>query len=192
MLLKQAVLDRIASGEVRRAFRRWTRPTVRAGGTLRTAIGVLAIEAVDAVDPEDLTEADAAAAGFGSLAALAADLGRRDGRLYRIALARAGDDPRVALREQDRIGADDHKALIARLAALDGRNPSGAWTMHALGMIEARDGTTAAEIAGALGFEKLALKAKIRRLKELGLTESLAVGYRLSARGRAFLAACRP
>jgi hypothetical protein len=33
----------------------------------------------------------------------------------------------------------------------------------------------------------VAFKRDVRRLKELGLTESLEVGYRLSPRGRAFL-----
>lgn len=41
----------------------------------------------------------------------------------------------------------------------------------------------------ALLGEKLAFKADVRKLKELGLTESLDVGYRLSARGEAALAA---
>ncbi|CEJ14846.1 MarR family protein [bacterium YEK0313] len=187
MLFKQAVLDRIARGEVRLAFRRWTKPTVRAGGTLRTAVGVLAIEAVDEVPPESLTEADAVAAGFGSLGALTADLGTREGRLYRIAFARAGDDPRIALRGADRLDAGEQAALAARLHAWDARSPSGPWTLQALRLIGGRDGITAAEIADRLGVEKLALKTRIRRLKELGLTESLAVGYRLSPRGRAFL-----
>ena len=43
MLFRQDVLRRIGEGEVTLAFRRWLRPTVRAGGTLRTRVGVLAI-----------------------------------------------------------------------------------------------------------------------------------------------------
>ncbi|MCZ0738808.1 ASCH domain-containing protein [Phreatobacter sp. AB_2022a] len=187
MLFKQAVLDRIAGGEVRLAFRRWTKPTVSAGGTLRTAIGVLAIEAVDEVAAGSLTEADAAAAGFGSLDALMAALGGHEGKLYRIAFARAGDDPRIALRRIDRLDAGEQAALAARLHAWDARSPSGPWTLQALRLIGSRDGITAAEIAERLGVEKLALKARIRRLKEFGLTESLVAGYRLSPRGRAFL-----
>lgn len=35
------------------------------------------------------------------------------------------------------------------------------------------------------------LKVRVRRLKELGLTESLDVGYRLSKRGRGLLAATK-
>ncbi|MCY1303087.1 hypothetical protein D9M70_527790 [compost metagenome] len=56
-----------------------------------------------------------------------------------------------------------------------------------LTLIAACDGTTATELSAAIGMEKLKLKTRIRKLKELGLTESLAVGYRLSERGRAFL-----
>ncbi len=44
MLLKMAVLRRIKDGEVSVVFRRWRRPTVTAGGTLKTAVGLLNIE----------------------------------------------------------------------------------------------------------------------------------------------------
>ena len=45
----------------------------------------------------------------------------------------------------------------------------------------------ACDIALALGVEKLKFKSNVRRLKALGLTESLEVGYRLSPRGQAWL-----
>ena len=44
-----------------------------------------------------------------------------------------------------------------------------------------------ADLAASLGMEKLPFKRDVRKLKELGLTESLPVGYRLSPRGRAYL-----
>ena len=47
MLLRMAVLERIVSGEISLVFRRWRRPTVRAGGNLRTALGVLRIWILD-------------------------------------------------------------------------------------------------------------------------------------------------
>lgn len=49
MLLKRATLDAIVNGDVTLTFRRWRKPTVRAGGHLRTVVGELAIEAVDVV-----------------------------------------------------------------------------------------------------------------------------------------------
>jgi hypothetical protein len=38
-----------------------------------------------------------------------------------------------------------------------------------------------------MGRERLAFKTDVRKLKALGLTESLPVGYRLSPRGEAWL-----
>ena len=55
MLFKQATLGDIAAGKVTLAFRRWRRPTVRAGGTLTTPVGVLAIDAVEKVAPTVVT-----------------------------------------------------------------------------------------------------------------------------------------
>ena len=54
-------------------------------------------------------------------------------------------------------------------------------------LIERCPATLAADIAHSIGREKLPFKADVRKLKELGLTESLEVGYRLSPRGRAYL-----
>jgi hypothetical protein len=56
-----------------------------------------------------------------------------------------------------------------------------------LRLIEARPGERAADLARSLGRETLPFKRDVRKLKELGLTESLEVGYRLSPRGRSFL-----
>lgn len=187
MLIRMAILERIEAGEVSLAFRRWRRPTVRAGGTLRTAVGVLSIDAVMPVDPDAITEADARRAGHRDLAALHDELGEGDGAVYRIALSWAGPDPRVALREDGQLDEADFEALRAAIAALDARTRGPKWALASLHLIGAQDGVTAGEIADRLGFEKAPLKARIRKLKELGLTESLRVGYRLSPRGRAVL-----
>lgn len=45
----------------------------------------------------------------------------------------------------------------------------------------------AGDPAADLGRERLEFKADVRKLKRLGLTESLEIGYRLSTRGRAYL-----
>ena len=44
------------------------------------------------------------------------------------------------------------------------------------------------DLAAQAGQERRAYKMRMPRLKALGLTESLERGYRLSPRGRAFLA----
>jgi DNA-binding transcriptional ArsR family regulator len=183
MLFKAKVLERIGRGEVTLAFRRWAKPTVRAGGTLRTAAGVLAIDSIEWIDLDAVSAGDVQAAGYASREELARDL-RSDGELYRIAFHLAGTDPRESLRENDTLNQAEITALRVALAKLD---RAGAWTSAALSMIAERDGRTAAEMAERLDMEKLTLKRKIRQLKELGLTESLAVGYRLSPRGHAFV-----
>jgi ribosomal protein S19E (S16A) len=45
----------------------------------------------------------------------------------------------------------------------------------------------AGDLADSLGRETPPFKVDVRKLKEMGLTESLEVGYRLSPRGRAVL-----
>jgi len=185
MLFKAAILKQIADGSVTLAFRRWRRPTVRAGGTLRTAAGVLMIEAVEPALAEDLTGNDARRAGFASRDALLDSVPPQgEGMLYRIAFHRLGDDPREALRDDDRLDRADIADLTSRLARLDRDRP---WAAAALRLIGQRDGITAGEIAAALGLEKPVVKRRVRELKELGLTESLPSGYRLSPRGRAAL-----
>ena len=49
MLINADDFEAIVSGRVDTAFRRWIKPTVKAGGTLTTAAGVLAIDAVDVI-----------------------------------------------------------------------------------------------------------------------------------------------
>lgn len=186
MLFKNDVLAGIAKGDVTLAFRCWQKPTVQTGGTLRTAAGVLAIDAIGTVDAGGLTDEDAARSGHSSLNALLADItGQRAGTVYRIAFHLAGADPIVALRDIADFGPGELHGLLHRLTTFDDDAP---WTLQTLRLIAAREGITAGELAASIGFEKAALKQKIRKLKELGLTESLQSGYRISPRGRAFLA----
>lgn len=68
MLLKLAVLEAIKRGEIDLQFRRWSRPTVKPGGTLKTKLGVLHIGRVDEMSPDEVTQADARRAGFADIA----------------------------------------------------------------------------------------------------------------------------
>ena len=64
MLLKREVLEAIKCGEITLQFRRWTRPSVKAGGTLKSKIGLLRIGTIVEMSPADVSEADARKAGF--------------------------------------------------------------------------------------------------------------------------------
>jgi hypothetical protein len=187
-MIRRPVLDAIAAGTVTLAFRRWDRPRVRVGGTQRTAVGVVEFTSVDPVDETALTAHDAHAAGFADLAALqrAQRAQRGDGQLYRIGVRLAGPDPRVALRAKRRLSQADRADLDARLARMDRSSSHGPWTAAVLELIAENPGVRAPDLAARMGRETLPFKRDVRKLKELGLTESLEVGYRLSPRGRAY------
>ncbi len=68
MLLKLSDLERIKRGEITVVFRRWNRPTVKDGGTLKTRLGQLRIGHVVDMHPDDVNDTDARAAGFADLA----------------------------------------------------------------------------------------------------------------------------
>jgi hypothetical protein len=67
VLIKLDVLEAIRRGEIDLQFRRWSRPTVKPGGTLRTKVGLMRIGRVDEMRPEDVSVADARRAGFRDL-----------------------------------------------------------------------------------------------------------------------------
>jgi len=187
VILDRDTLSAIRDGTVSLVFRRWRRPTVKAGGTLRTSAGVLAIDGVEEVVPDDLTVADAQAAGFAELASLRRALNRRsDGRVYRIRVRFQGPDPRAALREAVP-DAEELRAVVDQLIRRGHRaHPT---PLRLLELIRDRPATRAAELAIDVEMEVTAFKRRVRALKELGLTESLEVGYRLSPRGVVVLGA---
>lgn len=188
MIIRQAVLEGIRAGVVTLAFRRWVRPTVKAGGTLLTAAGQLHIGAVRVVSAASISAADATRAGYGSRQALLDELNAREvGEIYRIELGGLTADPRVALRARPAETPDELRELRERLRRLDDRAPAGPWTTRVLRLIERHPGRRAGDLCREMGQEMLPFKANVRKLKALGLTESLEVGYRLSPRGTALL-----
>lgn len=186
MLLRPATVEAIAAGEVDLVFRRQRRRTVKAGGTLRTALGVVAIDAVDEITESDITDTDARRAGFDDRAALLAML-KPDGQLYRFTVRYGGEDPRIELRNDDQLSDQDVEAIRARLQRLDDASSHGPWTSATLQLIVERPETRAPDLAASVGRETQPFKTDVRKLKNLGLTESLPVGYRISPRGAAYL-----
>jgi hypothetical protein len=187
VLISPATAAGIADGSVTLAFRRWDRSRMRPGSTQRTGAGVVRIDTVEEVDPATLTEDDARRAGVGDLAQLRRLLDRRDGaHVYRMTVSLAGEDPRVALRQQTELSDEDRRAIDARLDRWDAARGEP-WTREILRLIAERPAVRAPDLAASLGRETLPFKRDVRKLKELGLTVSLPVGYEISHRGKAYL-----
>lgn len=193
VLLDARTLRGVQDGTVTLAFRRWAVPRVRVGTRQRTRIGVVEVTSVERV-PLDadgtplVSDDDARRAGMASPERVLARGAGREGDLYRVGLRFAGEDPRVALRADADLDAAAVEDVRARLARMDRAAPEP-WTRAYLELVAQNPGVVARELAAGIGMERDPFKVRVRRLKELGLTESLDVGYRLSPRGAAYLAA---
>jgi hypothetical protein len=181
--------DPIQRGEITVLFRRWRRSQVVPGRVYRTAVGRLLVEAVDVVDPARISSRDVRAAGYATRAEAIAELrGTEDLPTYRIRFhALQEPDPRDTLAASDVLGDDKVAELDRRLTRLDRASSHGPWTLAVLDAIAARPAVRAADLAESLGRETQPFKVDVRKLKNLGLTISLEVGYRLSPRGEAYL-----
>lgn len=189
MLFKKRFWRGIAAGSVTITFRRWKRRQVVAGHRYRTGGGIVEVESVDVVDPSSITDAAAIAAGYESAATLVDDL-RPDPELplYRVVFhVVAEPDPRRELAVTDELTAADIAEIDRRLARLDAASAHGPWTHNVLAVIAASPDVRAPDLAAALGRETQPFKRDVRKLKNLGLTLSMQVGYRLSPRGVAYL-----
>jgi hypothetical protein len=186
MLIRPETFAAIKAGSLDTQFRRWTRPTVRAGGTLTNEWGVLAIDAVEPIALSEVTADDLRRCGVATTAELESYLAP-EGQLYRVRLHYAGEDPRIALREVVPDAAE-LAVLKKKLGKMDGAEP---WTTATLSLIEEFPEKRAASLAKRMGMDQLPFKVRVRKLKALGLTESLEIGYRLSPRGAATLAYVR-
>ena len=189
MRFEQRLRDGIHTGAIVLAFRRWKRSQVVAGHRYRTGIDMVEVEAVDIVEPSSVDAAQAHEAGYGSVAELLADL-RGDPALpvYRVRLRRIDEpDPRNELAHSPSLTEADVAAITARLARMDKASARGPWTGALLTLIGDRPGVVSTDLAEVIGWERQDFKLHVRRLKELGLTVSLQVGYQLSPRGESYL-----
>jgi hypothetical protein len=191
MLLKDEIIDKIKSGDITVLFRRWSRPGAKSGGTQMTQGGVVGIDTVEVVSEADITDRDARDAGFTSREDLLSHLNYRDDPIYRIRVHWGGEDPRKALRESAELGDAELNEIIAKLKKLDAGSKRGPWTQEYLQLIHDMPATYSGLLADTLGLGIPQFKPWVRKLKELGLTESLSPGYRLSPRGEKVLKTLR-
>jgi hypothetical protein len=195
LLFQKRFHEGLRSGDVTLTFRRWDKPRVKAGGRYRChPIGVLEVDRVERVRASDVGDQDARRAGFACREELLAYLRSATGAsvragtlLFRVELHHGGDGDRVPL-ALEAPSAEAIAAIRAALARMDADEP---WTKRTLALIAKHPRVAASQLAKKLGQETLPFKARVRKLKRLGLTQSFEVGYELSPRGRAFVEAQR-
>ena len=182
LLFKKAFFEGLVSGTTTLTFRRWQKPHVKVGGRYRChPIGVLEVDEVKIVTVKSISARDA-------LVAYLAELGPLDDatEIHRVALRFGGDGDRVQIALDDQLSPEQVVDLKKRLARFDA---NGAWTMQAFALIDAQPRVAASKLAASVKRETLPFKENVRKLKKLGLTQSFEVGYEISPRGRAYLAA---
>src|SRR5687767_11144053 len=147
MLFSARFWSGLADGSITVAFRRQKRPTVKAGGTLRSPGGVLFIDSIDPSDAGDISDADLAASRHTRRDELLKML-KPDGQLYRIRFHLHGDDPRVALRDDADLTDADIADLRTKLSRLE-------WAAPVLRLIRDNEGVVSTALAPQVGMERL-------------------------------------
>jgi hypothetical protein len=187
--------EAVAAGAITVTFRRWTRAQAKVGGHYKVGTAVLEVDDVSTLRVRDIRDDDLPRAGVADRAALLERLGRGSKRpveddevVWRVEFHPTGlTDARTLLAASADLSDDDVEAIDRALDRLDRAAPRGPWTRAVLALIASRPGVVSTELAAEHGVERAPFKLDVRKLKKLGLTESLEVGYRLSPRGRAFL-----
>jgi hypothetical protein len=185
MLFQARFRDPIRRGEIKCTVRIWQRAHVRAGGRYRLGSGAIVVDRIDEIGLEGLTPELARRCGFASLVELLKVAKHGPGeRVFQIEFHYVDAPARPPI--DTSVDRDVLNEVRRKLDAMDAR-ASRPWTREMLRLIAANPGVRAADLAASVGRERLDFKADVRKLKTLGLTISLEVGYRLSPRGKALL-----
>jgi len=189
MLFQRRFHERIRSGDITCTVRIWQRPHVKVGGRYALAPGAIVVDEVHETRLDDITAALARRSGFPSLVDLLKTAKHGSGeRVFVIDFHYDGKTGAGPAPKTGTVSAEELAELVQRLEAMDRRAKIGAWTLQTLRAIEARPGVLAAKLARSLGRPRDEFKRDVRKLKTLGLTFSLEIGYRLTPKGEALLA----
>ena len=168
----------ILKGRITVSFRNWKRPQAAVGGIYRLRPrGAVRVTSVRAVRVADIAADDLRRAGFANAAAVAASLRLPESATVTRVEFELTAEP--AARPPPSLSAE---AVTARLQATD-RRSAAPWTAAVLALVRARPATRAGDLAAAIGWDTQPFKANVRKLKALGLTQSLETGYRLTELG---------
>jgi hypothetical protein len=182
MIFRVHQLNGIKAGKISLAFRRWEKPNVKAGGSMKTALGVIGFTAVEPVREDSITRSDAVKAGYESLEAMMKDVNKGSrGSVYKVKVKYLSEDPRLELRERTELSEDEFQKLKTRLDRLD--RTRGPWVLKVLKLIKRNPERRAGDLAEIMQMDRLDFKVNVRKLKNLGLTVSHEIGYSISPLG---------
>jgi hypothetical protein len=188
MLFKTRFHEGIQSGEIRCTVRIWKRPHVKVDGRYALGAGAVVVDRIYETRLDDITPALARRCGFTSV--VDALKTAKHGTGERVFVIDFHYDGKAGARPKPSTGvvsARELAKLAQRLDAMDRRARSSTWTRETLRAIRARPGVRAADLARDLGRPRDEFKRDVRKLKNLGLTLSLEIGYRLTPKGEALL-----
>lgn len=194
LLFQKRFHSGLVEGSITLTFRQWDTPRVRPGGRYRChPIGVVEVDDLRRIRVGEISEEDSLRAGFESRCDLLSYLGQMKGELldegsevFRVALHYGGDGDRVETAMQTDLSVEDVADIRARLEKLDAAGDKP-WTRQTLKLIESNPRVAASKLAAKVREETLPFKARVVKLKKLGLTQSFEVGYEISPRGRVYL-----
>ncbi|MYD99591.1 MAG: hypothetical protein F4X98_19680 [Gammaproteobacteria bacterium] len=169
--------DQIRAGGVTLTFRNWKRPHAKVGGVYRLRPnGAVEVTGLANVRLAEVSTDDAVRAGFPSVDDMVAFLGLpRTAEVTRVEFALTDDSPKA-------VPSLTVEEVVKRLEATD-RRSAAPWTARVLALIEAHPAIRAGDLAPLTCWDTPKFKANVRKLKALGLTRSLEVGYRLTDLG---------
>ena len=168
----------ILGGRITVSFRNWKRPHSAVGGVYRLRpAGAVKVTDVRTVRLSDSATDDLRRAGFDSIAAVAEFLRLPESATITRVEFELTEEP--AAKPPPELSVD---AVVTRLQATD-RRSAAPWTADVIALIRARPATRAGDLAPEMGWETPVFKANVRKLKALGLAQSLETGDRLTDLG---------
>ncbi|EIM72238.1 hypothetical protein A33O_20710 [Nitratireductor aquibiodomus RA22] len=95
------------------------------------------------------------------------------------------------LRQDDDITDAECASILERINRIGAKAHIADLSLRILTWIDKCPDRRARDLADEIGMDTRKLKTYVRKLKEMGLTESRQIGYRLSARGQRVLDVAR-
>ena len=168
----------ILAGRITVSFRNWKRSHAAVGGVYRLRpSGAVKVTGIRSVCLSDMEPDDLRRSGFDSIAAVAASMRLpQSATVTRVEFELTAEP---AAKPPPEPSVDE---ALARLQATD-RRSTAPWTAGVLAIIRSHPATRAGDLAPEMGWETPSFKANVRKLKRLGLTQSLETGYRLTELG---------